>query len=187
MLVSSGKTNTLEGLPWAAIELTSEARIEEVVHHIINWLRRSLRGQAFQLLFPVKSRTVETITMLTPHLWVRSQNLKSLAAVKAVMGVQGLVSDAHGRFIVVQDEFVQKLIAAALEVRTSWSGGIEEGSFVRVLLGSHRMLCGTVERVETGAAEVLIALRSKNVLVRIPVGALQNLGEEIKAYFYKES
>lgn len=186
MLIQSGRLRFLNGLPWAAIEVTSEARIEEIVLHLVNWAERQLTNQPFQMLFPVKSRTVEAVTMLNPFLWARTVDLKKLSGMKSVMGVQGLSVDANGQIIPIEDAFVQRLIEQSLAAKTQWSDGVKEGSFVRILLGHYRMLCGTVQEMRGDVAIVAIPLKSRKRLIDISVLALQNLGERARDYFYTE-
>ena len=45
MLIEQGKISRLNGLPWIGIELTNDARVEEVVLRIAQWAVRELRDQ----------------------------------------------------------------------------------------------------------------------------------------------
>ena len=184
MLIQSGRTGLLEGKPWAGVELTSEARTEEVVLHLIRWSVRHLHNWAFQIFFPVKSRSVEAVTMLAPYLWIRVADLSKLKGVKSIMGVTGLVRDGQDRVIETDDKFVQELIEDARGRAEEWSKGIKRGSFVRVLVGSQRMLCGRVAELDGGRAVVDVSLRLRHLRLTIPVGALENLGRERREYYY---
>jgi hypothetical protein len=185
MLIQFGKVRLLNGQPWAAVELTSESRTEEVVMHLTRWAHDHLQGHPFQMLFPVKSRGVEGVQMLSPYLWARStQNLLGMAS---GWGVEGLVTDGKGQILLTDDSFVQELIEKTRAAAEAWSAGITIGSHVRVLMGSQRMLCGRVEKIVRNRAEVLIAMRSNSMRLRIGLLALENLGMEPKEYFHKES
>lgn len=184
MLIVQGNVKTLEGKPWAAIELISEVRVEEIVRHTVKWARTKLKGQAFQLLFPVKSRDLNGVRMLSPYLLIRANRLESLKSVKSVMGVVGLVTDADGRIIRWEAGQAKNVIDRAMAAHAGWSAGVRRGSFVRVLQGKNRMLCGKVKKIVDGKAEVVVSLRLRDVVLKIPVKALLNLGGEPKEYFY---
>lgn len=184
MLIAQGNVKTLEGKPWAAVELISEVRVEEIVRHTIKWCRTKLKGQAFQILFPVKSCDLAGVRMLSPYLLIRAGRLESLKSVKSVMGVVGLITDIDGKIIRWEDGPAQDVIKRARAAHAGWSAGIRKGSFVRIIRGQHRMLCGKVKKIVDGQAEVVVSLRLRNVIVKIPVKALLNLGGETKEYFY---
>jgi hypothetical protein len=189
MLIQSGDVAALAGLPWVALELTSEARTDEVVLHLTRWAVRNLEseGKAFQLLYPVESRSLAGPELMSPYLWMRVSDHRLLARVTSIMGLQGMVTDASGATILTDPAFVDSLIARVRAASDAWSAGIEVGSGVSVLLGSAHGLRGTVESLHTdGSAEVRIALRSRAVRLRIPVRALARLSSAPKDYFEKE-
>lgn len=185
MLIQSGRVKSLEGLPWYALDLDTDAesKAEEVALNLTRWLVRHVRD--FQLLYPVKSRGAEGVGLISPHFWIRTR--ESIGELGNVFGLQGPLAGADGKPIPVEDSFVQDLIERCREASEAWSKGIEAGSSVRVLMGFERMLCGVVERIVDGSAEVRIALKSRSVRLTVPVKALQNLGSEPKDYFFKES
>lgn len=190
MLVTNGNVRVLRGRPWAGIELVSEARIEEVVLHLSRWAQRNLVDQPFQLLFPVKTRDLRGIKLLSPYLWARTTDLEALRGCKSVMGVQGLVSDAESQTIAVEDTFIQALIEESKAAAAGWSEGVGAGSFCRVLYGDERMLCGVITKIVQGIAEIEIALRLRKVVLYVPVKALLNLshvGKSDRHYFYTGS
>ena len=188
MLVQKGKVSKLDGLPWAAVDLVSESRIEEVIVHVSRWAYANVSGP-FQLLFPVKSRDLDGIELFSPYLLVRSENLRKLASIHTIYGVSGLVRNVDGSILEVEDGFAGKIIANAKLAAMSWSQHIEHGSFVRILFGPERMLCGTVTRIYGEYATVSIELRLRRVNIRVPVRALLNLGnvpQEKRHYFYSK-
>jgi hypothetical protein len=189
MLIQSGRVSALRLKPWVAIELTSDAHTDEVVLHLIRWAVRHLEafGKAFQLLYPVESRTLRSTMMLSPYLWMRVSNTTDLSRITSIQSIQGMVSDSSGQPVLVEPSFVDTLIEKAKEASDLWSRGIAAGSSVRVLLGSSRMLCGTVDRITGSNAEVRIALKSRAVRLIVPVRALQNLGTGYRDYFSKEA
>lgn len=188
MLIQSGRVSNLEGKSWVAIELTSESRTDEVVLHLVRWAVRNLEkeGRAFQLLYPVESRTLNGVSLLSPYLWMRVDDLRLLGRITSIMGVQGMVTDSTENPVMAEPSFVEKLIAQCKAVSDSWSAGISVGSGVRVLLGAGHGLCGVVEKLTDGDAEVRIALRSRAVRLKVPVRALKNLDAQPKDYFEKE-
>ena len=188
MLIQSGKVKELEGLPWVAIEMTSEAHTDEVVLHLIQWAVKNLEreGKAFQLLYPVESRTSSGPALFSPYLWMRVSLIQSLSRITSIQGIQGMVSDAEFRTIPVDPVFVEELISRAKSLADGWSDGIGTGSGVRVLLGSGHGLCGIVETIKGEEAEVRIALKSRAVRLKIPVRALKKLRDVPKDYFEKE-
>ena len=190
MLIQSGMVSLLESQPWVALELTSEARTDEVVRHLVLWSVRELESKKipWQLLYPIESRINGRVNLLSPYLWMRTPDpTKDLKTITRIMGLQGMVSDSTGKPIIAEEAFMSQLIDRVKTVSDRWSNGISLGSGVRVLLGVAHSLCGVVERIHAnGDAEVRIALRSRAVRLRIPVRALQHLGREPVDYFEKE-
>lgn len=187
MLIQQGKTAKLDGLPWAAIDLASDTRIEEVVVHISRWAHAALSGRPFQLLFPVKSRDLDGVDMFSPYLLARAENLSWLSSMQSIYGVHGLIDGQNGKILEIEEKFVRQVMINSKLAAMAWSAKIGNGSFVRILFGSERMLCGTVEQIHNSTATVQIQLRLRTVRVRVPVRALKNLGNvpvEQRTYFY---
>jgi hypothetical protein len=187
MLIQHGEVVKLGSRPWLGVELTSETRIEEAVLHIGIWAAEVFKAEPFQLFFPVQKRDLGGVTLLTPFLMVRTLDLKDLKKISAVFGVQGVECDDRGKIIELENSFVQQVRERAEKIHDSWSDGIVVGSFVRLLMGSGRMLCGIVERLNHTTARVRVELVSRNVIFYCPVRMLLNLGEvpkEKQSYFY---
>lgn len=171
------------------MELVSEARTEESVLHLVQWAGKALHGQPFQLLFPVRSRDLTGLKMLSPYLFARSAQVDELKSVSSIYGIAGLVSDGNGRPLAISDEFVQGVIHESRGAAERWSHGIKRGSFVRIVYGSQHMLCGVVKRIVAGVADVEVSLRLRTVRITIPVRALLNLDHVAaseREYFYTE-
>lgn len=186
MLIQKGNVEILSSLPWAAVDIASERRLEEIVLHISRWAHSSVTGP-FQLFFPVKSRDIPGVDMLSPYLLARVENLKFLNSLQTIYGVYGIMRNHENKIIEVEDSFVQQMISMARLEAMSWSHGIEKGSFVRILFGNERMLCGTVRRTKDGIASVEVSLRMRKVRIRVPERALLNLDfvpKENRNYFY---
>jgi hypothetical protein len=169
MLILHGKAKWSG--PWAQIELTSDARLEEVTLHLIRWIAK--HDDPAQVLFPVASRGLYGVELLYPNILIRSKG--DLSGIRSVMGIQGLALTATGQPMELDEDFVQSLIKASEDQAGSWSEGIKVGSFVRILFGNTRMLCGTVTKLANGIADVIVSLAVRDVRVRIPVRALQLL------------
>jgi|SRR6266850_190690 len=187
MLIEQGEVENLGEKPWAGIELTSDTRIEEAVLHIGTWARQFLKGEPFQLLFPIQTRDLGGVTMLSPYLMARTLDLKKLKKIGSIRGVQGLECDERGRVFEIDNTFVQQVRERAEKAQQSWSEGISVGSFVRCLVGSGRMLCGNVEWRDETHARVRVELLSRDIVVTCPIRTLLNLGdvpEEKRTYFY---
>lgn len=181
MLILHGKVAGLRG-PWAQIEATSDARLEEICLHLIRWIRK--REEAAQILFPVGTRDIGGIELLYPNILIRTNG--DLSGIRSVMGVQGVTLGVGGQPLTLDNEFVGELIRKTEAAEDGWSGDVEVGSFVRILLGNQRMLCGEVKKLRKGIAEVLVSLTVRNVRIRIPVKALLKLKVRAKErrYYY---
>lgn len=187
MIIQQGDARRLTGLPWAAVELTGESRVEEIVLHIARWLQRF--DEPVQLLFPVQSRDLDGVKLLSPYLWIRAARLEALTGVKTVMGVQGLLRDGRGQLIPTDDRFVQTVVEASERTAAGWSEGIVAGSFVRILYGRERMLCGWVEERDHREAVVRVPMKMRELYWKGPVRALLNLASVPKreqVYYYSK-
>ena len=190
MLIEQGRTAALSSHPWAAIRLCSDISLDETVLRIARWARAAIPPPApFQLLFPIQSRDLAGITMLTPYLLARSRPLSTLDRLSALHGIRGLESDAHGHPLEFSDAFVSGIIRRAEEVRAAWSSPIRHGSFARIMVGPERMLCGTVEFVNCTRARIRVSMRSRDIVLDIPIRALKDLGDvplDERTYHYVE-
>lgn len=186
MLIEQGDTKLLAGRAWAGLEMVSEQRIDEQVLHVARWAAEHRRDQPFQLLFPVKERGINGIKLLSPYLWARMVDLKLLNGIGSVPGVS-LVRNETGP-IEIDALFVQGVREQAEKAAIGWSAKIKEGSFVRVLLGSERMLCGEVLSVKKKLATVRIEMASRDLRLTIPTGALLVLRvrKENRKYYCRE-
>ena len=133
--------------------------------------------------------------MLSPYLLARTSKLESFAGLvrrasndvnrsRGVRGVAGIVRDGSERIIPFEEEFAEGVIARSREAAGSWSAGVKVGSYVRFLLGSNRMLVGRVRSLSDGMAEVVVALKLRNVRISTPVGVLENLGSKRVPYYF---
>lgn len=170
MLICQGKTSGFNKLPWAQLELASDARLEEIILHVIRWLRK--RPEAFRVLFPVASRDLGGVELFYPYILIQTLDWQKLKDIRMVMGVQGLTTDGQGTLLLMDSAFGEGLIKQAEKVSGEWSKEIKKGSFVRVLLGDRRMLAGEVVSMSKGIADVRVSMTVRDLRLRIPVRAL---------------
>ena len=187
MLISGGPVSQLSGRPWIGIEMASEANTEENVRHVLDWAAGKFKRSPFQILFPLKSRDLPSVRLLSSQLFARSNDLSVWEGVASLYGIEGLSPDWEGKPLTFPDDFIQNVILQARIEKEKWSAGIKRGSFVRVIYGNQHMLCGIVKRVAKGVADVEISLKLRTVRLTIPVRALLNLDpvpEAERQYYY---
>jgi hypothetical protein len=184
MLLTQGKTKGFDKLPWAQLELASDARLEEIVLHLVRWVRK--RDEAFRILFPIETRDLGGVVLFYPNILIQCRDLRVLKDIRTVMGVQGVTMANESTPLEIPSSFGEQMIAKSEQVSEGWSDGIKKGSFVRILLGERRMLCGNCISVDRGIADIRISLTTRNLRVRIPVRALLKLEipKEKRRYYY---
>lgn len=185
MLITQGKVTGFRRLPWAQIELASDSRLEEVALHLVRWIRK--RPESFRILFPVLSRDLGGVELFYPNILIQCRDWTKLRDIRSVMGVQGLTVDGQGQLLLLEADYGARLVEQAAQVSGEWSSGIKRGSFVRVLLGSKRMLCGEVSSVtRDGIADVRVSMTVRDLRIRIPVRALLKLDidKSKRRYYY---
>jgi hypothetical protein len=187
VLIVQGKVSGFQRLPWAQIELASDARLEEIVLHLVRWVKK--RPEAYRILFPVGTRDLGGVELFYPNILIQTKDWTKLKDIRTVMGIQGLTTDGQGALLLMDAEYGEALVAQAEEVSSGWSKDIKRGSFVRVLLGERRMLCGEVIKIDSGIADVRVSLTVRDLRLRIPVRALLKLDvpKERRKYFYGRS
>jgi len=190
MLIKCGR-QSLKDKNWVCIEPSSEHNTEETLVRILRWAVEHI-GRPWEVSLPIKSRGRKGITLAYPYFLARTKDNKQWEKVKAVFGVQGLLRDAKDQILTVPDHYVQDLNHKTFETMKTWHAGIRTGSFVRVLYGPFRMLCGTVRTkkqilLRNHRVHVHISLASRNLVLTAPIHALQNLGDVptgLRKYYY---
>jgi hypothetical protein len=186
MLITQGNVRGFEKLPWAQVELASDSRLEEIMLHMIRWIKK--RDDAFRILFPVATRDLGGVEMFYPNILIQCRDLRRLREIK-VMGVHGVTMQSETVPLTIDAAYGESLIREAERVSSEWSRDVKRGCFVRILLGERRMLCGTVVSTDRGVAEVKVSLTVRDLRVRIPVRALLKLDivkEKRKYYVGRE-
>ncbi len=182
----------LNGKDWHVIELRSHRTLEPTLKRLGKALPNIFRNDPVELFVPVVRRDLDAFELTTQDcIFGRSTNFQSLLRLKTVTGIVGLMTVADsGRpseVLTWPDADVQKLIATAEEEFRQRAAGIEAGSFVRILDGEMRDLCGVAEIVGGGKAVVRITLRTKAILLETPICNLLNLDrvpKEQRVYYY---
>ena len=195
MLVTYGDTSKLKGKPFYALEVRTESQVESVVKRVAEEVPAIFRKEPLEIFIPVTERGLDVFEVSTGLLYVRAADVKLLARLKRTTGVTSLVTKNDtgrtGDAIPVEEEFVQALIMECEEKWRERHAGIDAGSFVRILDGSSRDLCGTVVRVRGGEAgdEALVRIDffTKKIWLKTPVANLLNLShvpEEQRVFFF---
>jgi hypothetical protein len=192
MILTYRDVSILQGNDWHVIELRSQRMLEPTLRRLGKALPNIFRNDPVELFVPVVRRDLDVFELSTQDcIFGRSTNFQSLLRLKSVTGVVGLMTLADsGRASEVlawPDADVQKLIATAEEEFRQQVVGIEPGTFVRILNGQIRDLCGVVEVIGDGKAVVRITLRTKSILLETPIRNLLNLGQvpkEQRVYYF---
>jgi hypothetical protein len=166
--------------------------IEPTLRRLGKALPTIFRDDPVEIFVPVAKRDLDVFELSTEvYVFARSTSFSALFRLKSVTGVAGLVtagdSGRASQVLTWPDEDVQKLIAKAEEESRQRAVGIEPGTFVRILNGELRDLCGVVEIIGDGRAVVRITLRTKSILLETPIRNLLNLGhvpKEQRVYYY---
>lgn len=194
MILAHGDTSSLTG-PWYALEVSSEENIEKTMHRLAECLKPVFGDSPVQVFIPIGRRDLDVCALASADLiYIRGNDLKKMLRIRtAVTGIVGIVTTGDSNrawdVIPIDDEYVQNLIRDAQEAFCGRSRGIRVGSFVRLVAGSLRDLCGHVEGIEAGWATVCVNLGIKRVWVKTPMLNLLNLSHVSKnrqVYFYGE-
>jgi hypothetical protein len=192
MILEYGDVARLKGLPWFMCELRSEKTVESTMRRVGNALHGIFQGEPIELYVPVERRDLDVFELSTQvYCFVRSTSFPALLRLKSVTGIVGLVTEGDtnrpSKALSWPDQDVQNLIIAAEEKHRKQAVGIEPGTFVRILNGQMRDLCGVVKIIGDGRAVVRITLRTKSILLETPIRNLLNLGhvpKEQRVYYY---
>ena len=181
MLITQGEVKVLSGRPWAGIELASENELAETVIRLIRWLKEFVTGPA-EMFVPIERGKEE---MIAPYIFIRVAESESLAGSTVCRGVTGLVRSG-GKPLEFDNGFVSEVMDRCWEARQAESKGIEVGSVVRVMVGQEHGLVGTVESLRGDRAQVGVEMKTRSVVLHIPVRALKNLGKKRRPYWWSK-
>jgi hypothetical protein len=185
MIIEHGNTSRLKGKQWFLLETSNERTVEGTLRRVGRAMPQTFKNEAVELFVPVQAHDLDVFEIASPYLFIRSTSLSALSKLRRVTGVGDLVADGCSP-LEVEDSYVQELIAADEELHRN-RNGIQVGSFVRILQGQVRGLCGTVDKLSGSRAVVRIDMPTKVICVDTPVTNLLNLvnvPETKKVYFY---
>jgi hypothetical protein len=129
---------------------------------------------------PVIARDLDTFTLMTEcYIFIRSDNPTKVGRLRRITGVQAVMAEADStritKFIQVEDSYVQSLIKQCWDVHYLRSKSIKESSWVRILDGETRDMCGTVVAIVGDRVMVQIDMKTKPVLVETSLHNLLDL------------
>lgn len=168
--------------------------MEVTFNRLLRVVPKTFGTHAFQCFVPIARRDLGVFELLTGgFIFVRSKSLGSLARLKRVTGVMGLMTIGDTakiqNVVRVPHGEVQPMILQSEEREASWSRGIKVGSFVRILDGWARGFCGHV--VESHLRTVRVQMFTKTLTVVTPDSNLLHLpdvptSEQVFYYFQKQ-
>ena len=179
-----GNVSPLRTQPWAQIEINAKdaarpMQVEGIVTRTALWGRRF---PEFEMVVPIEKVTKDGVELTLPFLYARTRNLTDIREVTSVWGVECVTEDGVGQVFQIPDSFVQSLVEKEEALAIQRTPKLND--FVRVLWGPERMLCGKVRKIKRSLAEVLVELRSRTLVLTLPLTALWTLNTEIDEYFY---
>jgi hypothetical protein len=192
MILEYGSIDGLKDTDWVMMEFRSEKTVEPTLRRIGHALPGIFQKDPIQLFLPVVKRDLDVFDLSTgSYAFVRSTNFSSLLRLRTITGVVGLVTQGdtnHPSDVIrVSHEYVHSLIKEAEDNHANRVSDIELGSFVRVLDGETRDLCGTVENLDNGRAIVRIIMCTKSILLETPIRNLLNISHvplEHRVYYF---
>jgi hypothetical protein len=162
MILTYKDVSSLQGRAWHIVELRNPRMIEPTLRRLGRALPSIFCGDPVEIFVPVVKRDLDLFELSTEvYVFARSTSFSALFRLKSVTGIAGLVtandSGRASEVLTWPDEDVQKLIATAEQDFQRRAAGIETGSFVRILNGQMRDLCGVVEIRDDGRVVVRIS------------------------------
>jgi hypothetical protein len=164
------------------VELRSEHTIESTLKRLGTKLPAIFESSAIEIFVPIERRDLDTFELKTGNfIFARSPNFTALLKLRKVTGVVGLVTfgdtNRPTHAIPIEDAFVQAQIVEAQRQFDHRADGIEADTFVRIIDGEMRDLCGTVR----------IVLKTKDIILETPTRNLLNLShvpKELRVFYY---
>lgn len=192
MVLFHGDVQPLSGKPWYAVELRSEKTIESTLRRVAKEAPQTFGDHPLELFVPVANRDLGVFELRTSnYIFARSTHFGSLLRLKKITGIVGLMTEGDSnrpsQALTVPDSFVQGLITDAQEECRLRSADLSLGSFVRILDGETRDMCGHIATMANGMACVVIQVKTKQILVETPTRNLLNLSHvapELQVWYY---
>jgi hypothetical protein len=179
MLISYGDVSKIAGQPWFMLEIRSDEP-EPTLKRLCKETPGIFREHSLEVFVPALPQDLESLALATPNfVFVRSDHFPSLLRGKQVTGIIGLATEGDcnrpSKSIAVPDAYVQSLISKAEAEWNARGEGICVGSFVRILGGEIRGMCGVVSGIEGDRAIVVVSLMTKQIINECPLRNLKDL------------
>lgn len=192
MVLYHGDVQQLAGKPWYAVELRSEKTIESTLRRVAKEAPQTFGEHPVEMFVPVAQRDLGVFDLRTSnYIFARSTHFASLLRLKKITGIVGLMTEGDSnrpsQALTVPDSFVQSMIEEAQEEFRRRSSDLNIGSFVRIVDGETRDMCGHVATMAAGMACVVIQAKTKQILVETPTRNLLNLSHvvpELQVWYY---
>ena len=187
MLLNYLDVGKIKSQHWYMVELRSEKTSEETIKRIGRSMKDIFQKDPAQIFVPVMDRDLDTFVLMTEsYVFVRSDDVTRIAKLRRVTGVQAIMAQNDStrptKFIKVDDEYVQGLITQCRENHQRRSDGIVVGSWVRIIDGETRDMCGSVITVAGDRLVVKIDMKTKPVMVETSVYNLVDLSHLPQAH-----
>jgi hypothetical protein len=154
--------SALKGRAWNCVEFATEHTVEATLKRLCYKLPVLFRKDPVELFCPMLKRDLDIFeTAASTMMFARSRNTVALGRLCQCTGVLGLVMSDENAYryknaIIVQDEYIQTLIAEDQQRHEKLSAAVKIGSFVRIIDGETKGYCGTVESLTNTRAVVLV-------------------------------
>jgi hypothetical protein len=192
MILYYGDISLLKGMNWYTVELRSEKTVESTLRRLANAIPSTFGNDSVEIFVPLAERDLGVFDLSTSnYVFARSKSFSSLLRLKQITGIVGLMtagdSNRPSQAILVSDDFVQGMILAAEEAFRLRPSDIAEGSFVRILDGETRDMCGEVTTINGSTACVTVQILTKQLVIETPIRNLMSLNHvpaELRVFYY---
>ena len=193
MILSYGDTKKLGNDKWYLMEIRSEKTAENTLRRIGNAMPTILGEDGIGEVFvPLENRDLNVYDLRTAsYIFIRANKKRELLKFRTITGVMGLLCDGEqqrlDKALMVDNEYVQGVIAECEERFNNSPASIKVGSFVRILDGLDRGFCGVVKDITNGYALVVVELKTRRLLIETPINNLKDLGSvppEQQVFYY---
>ena len=187
MLLNYLDTTKIEAPYWFMVELRSEKTSEETIKRIGRSLKAIFQEEPAQVFVPVVERDLDTFVLLTEcYVFARADDTAKIAKLRKVTGVQAIMalddSTRPAKFIKVEDDYVQGLITQCLDNHHKRALEIRAGTWVRIIDGETRDMCGSVISVHGDRVIIKIDMKTKPVMVETDIHNLVDLSHVPEAH-----
>ena len=195
VILKFGDCTKLKGTKWYILEVRSERTVENVLRRIGKTMPSIFKdGGVCEVFIPLDQRDLNLFSLKTnSYIFLRSDKKKELQRFKGVTGVVGILCEGEqqriDKAIMVDDEYVQNLIAETQENFNKAPQDIRVGSFVRILDGLDKGFCGHVQNIDHDYALVRVELKTRQMYIDTPLHNLKDLShvpKHSRVFYYSE-